>query len=975
MTSAAAVDIAIQTINSNPKWNADGEIELSMVYRDSDCDSLLTVGHTCDLLVNETIDALIGPPCSRACKPAAELASFYNVPIISWVATDYGLRDRTRYTTLARTSIRIAAVMFEGLVWEDAGESITKVLKDRNIELVVLEKYKNDPSKTFINSVLEKIRVRARIVALINPREHRRKFLLRAHEKGMTNGDYVFYTMDILPQEDILNSMQTWQGNDGRDSTAKQAFESVFHIVLAAPSSVAQSQFRGEVARRMRFPPWNVNLPPGTLGDPFAAFLHDAVLIYSIGLNVTLKLGQNPRNGEAVISNLKEKFFQGMSGNIVLDGNADREPDFWIMDMNPATGIFEKMAEVLNTDDGHMEFRRDIQPPYWPNGLTGHENAPEDIPKCGFLNELCVEADNSWISIVASLIALISIGGLLGVGFYFYRKSQFENRLLAASWKISLEELELLKTQGTSSNISLSSKSTTSNSNEEPAPPVKTETVSKSINSFGQVSQVFTEISLYKGTLASLKPVKKDHVELSRKVLIEFGEIRDISHENLNTFLGACVSPQNIYVLWQYCKRGSIQDVVMNDDLKLESNFKMSFMIDIVKGMLYLHKSILHSNGNLKSSNCLVNERWTVKITDYGLNNFLDGQIYEDSQQYELYKRKLWTAPEILRENYPPLKGSQKGDVYSFAIICSEILNRSEPYSFNEMTPRDVVHRIRNSESIPFRPKLPENCEFGYKMIELIHNMWHDIPEERPTFSSIRGSLLRLNRGEYAKNLETTVQERTEQISEEKAKSDPGTKIEPESYRESSIYFSDIVGFTTLSSDSTPMQIVDFLNDLYTCFDGVVSDHDVYKVETIGDAYMVVSGVPNRNGRKHLTEIADISLDLLSSVTNFCIRHRPKEQLRLRIGLHTGPVVAGVIGNVMPRYCLFGDTVNLASKMESCGKPLRIHLSEDIFKCLTEFGLYSMIKRGNINIKGKGFLTTYWLYGKQGYDKPLPDFD
>lgn len=64
------------------------------------------------------------------------------------------------------------------------------------------------------------------------PMQHRRKLLLKAHEKGMTGGDYVFYTMDILPQDDILNSMQTWQGNDGRDAAAKQAFESVFHVVI-----------------------------------------------------------------------------------------------------------------------------------------------------------------------------------------------------------------------------------------------------------------------------------------------------------------------------------------------------------------------------------------------------------------------------------------------------------------------------------------------------------------------------------------------------------------------------------------------------------------------------------------------------------------------------------------------------------------------------------------------------------------------
>ncbi|RVE71191.1 hypothetical protein OJAV_G00072650 [Oryzias javanicus] len=191
--------------------------------------------------------------------------------------------------------------------------------------------------------------------------------------------------------------------------------------------------------------------------------------------------------------------------------------------------------------------------------------------------------------------------------------------------------------------------------------------------------------------------------------------------------------------------------------------------------------------------------------------------------------------------------------------------------------------------------------------------------------------------------------------------------VEAESYERVTIFFSDIVGFTSISASCTPLQVVEMLNNLYMCFDTRIESYDVYKVETIGDAYMVVSGLPERNGDKHADEIAKMALDLVAAVRQVSIPHMPKERLQLRAGIHTGPCVAGIVGHKMPRYCLFGDTVNTASRMESTSLPQKIHTSSETYLALIKDNAYELQLRGEIEVKGKGKMNTYWLVGHKNY--------
>ncbi|THD27987.1 Guanylate cyclase soluble subunit beta [Fasciola hepatica] len=138
-----------------------------------------------------------------------------------------------------------------------------------------------------------------------------------------------------------------------------------------------------------------------------------------------------------------------------------------------------------------------------------------------------------------------------------------------------------------------------------------------------------------------------------------------------------------------------------------------------------------------------------------------------------------------------------------------------------------------------------------------------------------------------------------------------------ETFPNITLLLSDVVGFTNICSGLSPLDVVDLLNRLYSCFDELTEKHKVYKVETIGDAYMIASGCPVRT-KFHAPFIAEMALDMVSGVQEVKDNSKdPPESLRIRVGLHTGSAVAGVVGVKMPRYCLFGNTVSTAEVMEA----------------------------------------------------------
>ncbi|XP_018651687.1 putative soluble guanylate cyclase gcy [Schistosoma mansoni] len=185
-----------------------------------------------------------------------------------------------------------------------------------------------------------------------------------------------------------------------------------------------------------------------------------------------------------------------------------------------------------------------------------------------------------------------------------------------------------------------------------------------------------------------------------------------------------------------------------------------------------------------------------------------------------------------------------------------------------------------------------------------------------------------------------------------------------ETFDNVTLLLSDVVGFTTICSGLAPLEVVSLLNKLYSVFDGLTEKHKVYKVETIGDAYMIASGCPSRT-EYHAPFIAEMALDMVESVQTVKDESKePPESLRIRVGIHSGPAVAGVVGVKMPRYCLFGSTVTTSELMEQTSSPQRIQVSVKAYENLSKYGVYDLTEKGRVELKDGGTILTYWLNGR-----------
>ncbi|KAI3413389.1 hypothetical protein GPALN_010885 [Globodera pallida] len=1045
--SAPAITLAL---NRAKQEHLVDSLNFTFSWLMCDCFQPWAVGYANQLILQQNVDAIIGPPCVSAALVAGYDATFYNIPMFLWGPTvSSDLTNDTLYPTVLNTNVnsRLLSIAVRAVLakynWSEVSfvyapdnqrmvcpyfqaDFETLINDDPNLSIVF--KRKMDSSSDSMRAALMALANRSRIVvACFDNVDDRRKFLLSITDLGLdgtTNSEFVFIIGSLRGlgmMQPVGNNNKTAEyipmwvqqnglSNDGRDNDALLASRRIITVDLENQSNVQLDAFNRNMSAEFgKYPFYCAGQCMGGDGEQnpsnYARTLFDTTYAYLLALNNTMdSIGTNLdalRNGTLLISMTKSMTFQGQTGTVVIDAYGNRQPTFYATmldgtDTPTATiniTIVQQQQQQTNNTNGSAvpssttAFSTVTAIPLYTSDSALWVNyggkQPLTTPRCGYAGNECPQDISVYIYSGGGLILLLILATVAAIGIAIRAKLR-ERARLTRECLIPFAELRNLKELRSYEELnSEASKSMRSMHSSVSGQQYQTD-VGKQQKKLETES--YAHFAYNREVVFGAKyPVK---VRIGTEELGQLRKLRLVDNDNLNKFFGVCIDAPILYAIWKHCQRGSLKDLIAKEQYVGDTFVMVSLMRDLTNGLAALHQTFVGAHGMLSSENCLINDRWQVKISDFGLN------MIRESQQMPRAKL-LWTAPELLRQNNNRA-GTVEGDVYSFSIICVELINRETVWNGTEREQDidEILYRLKRSNvAIPYRPQIRpgDALRDQQSLVHLVRDCWAENAQERPKIERIRALLRQFNREggshslmdyvfgmleQYASSLEQEVEERTKELVEEKRKSDIllcrmlpkqvadklklGESVEPESFQMATVLFSDVVSFTTLASKCTPLQVVNLLNNLYTTFDNIIDTFDTYKVETIGDGYLVCSGIPKRNGEHHAREIAELAFAFLRAVANFRIDHLHAERVNLRIGFHTGPVVAGVVGLTMPRYCLFGDTVNTASRMESNGKSAQIHISDASNHFLTSLiGGYVTEPRG----EGKGVMETFWLLG------------
>ncbi|KAF8371116.1 hypothetical protein PRIPAC_77545 [Pristionchus pacificus] len=950
------------------------DLDIELVSQNGCGDSYEGVAVAADMYHLQKVKAFIGPYCNSrrlSCNSTivfhteidavARMAAFWNLPIIGYMAASSALADKRAYKTLARISTRstnsiaeatcallkhyrwnkIAIVTNVGAVAWDRTTAFEEVFHTRGVQVVkkvMFDEYA-DGAAMRASGLIQEVRNTARVIVFLfsNTREQSKEFMIAAQGEGMLASEYVF----ILPWlQDGAKEASPWIGADG--SMLQNVKDQYANAIIIDDVNGFDNSIVAPFLERVKEE--GLTEADVDIANIYAyIYLFDALKLYAMGARKVLNETNNPAavlDGLRVWNSMRRMVFPGIvgasgvaSGIITMDDRAERAPLYRGFFISPHQDQVMAMAHMeptmidpsrcdgtVNRSGCYDIVVTDMMTNFWP---SFDNRMPLDEPLCGFRNERC-----DYTSII------------IGSG-----RSTRE---------------DLLE-----------------------------------------------------------KYIQRRPIIFNRADKTMFQQMKAAVHDNINPFLGISFNEkEEMLLVWKFCNRGTLQDIIYNDQIDMDNKFHGAFIRDIVGGLEYLHASPVGYHGSLTPWSCLIDRNWMVKLTDYGVaepierwekNQWITVDELKSDDDKSNAKQKtsaLYDAPEMLkmRENNKVRRMDQDwqrqssnrrqlGDVYAFGMIMYEIIFRALPFPDTQDV-TELIDAVKDGSRV-IKPSIQDHKLIHMDLAALVQDCWNTTPEMRPslrriklnveTYLKVKGSLvdqmMRMME-QYANNLEKLVKERTGMLEEANIRADKllsqllpayvarelkeGKPVPPKTFTSATVMFSDIVGFGDMCRDATAAEIVNLLNSVFNGFDEFIARREAYKVETIGDAYMFVSGVPEENGFRHLDSICSIAMDIHSFLHEFRAPHSSTLRVRCRLGVCSGPVAAAVVGLNAPRYCLFGDTVNMASRMESTGEAEKTQIAESTKLMLDKhYPDFITKERGQVQVKGKGLCTTYWLEGSR----------
>ncbi|XP_055331243.1 atrial natriuretic peptide receptor 1-like [Paramacrobiotus metropolitanus] len=660
--------------------------------------------------------------------------------------------------------------------------------------------------------------------------------------------------------------------------------------------------------------------------------------VYSNMLNTTM--GAFDMDGRSFVKRFYNRYFEYDSRGFLINDRGIRTIDvnFWRMDNSSFT---EELAWKYSVKDATLHTMSPHLAAAWPES----GKIPTDVPECGFLNDKCL-VPNSYLWEIGTAAGVVLGLGLIAFSILLKILSLRAIRSLA-DWYLYPSTFPLTPFRDTSGTI-------------------------KEINLDDATKHCADHLYIYeKHQLIWAECLRtrltETQISSKRKIVDALLEVRSLSQDNIQKLRGLYMCNEAVMLIWDFGARGILRSLIDSDRLLLSHDIRGSLCWDLIKAVQYLRKSRLGFHGSLCSLNCMVDKRFSLQLATAGTSK-MHLRLFDTCQRYHSQLHKFWLAPEVLAN--PRLPGSHSADVFGMGVIMAEVITGKTPMDIDFKSVTKLEEKSEELQAIIKKKVQYERIAVGTIQVlpirSLLSSMIRHHPSERPTIEQIMRSFGRTYRRanvvdslikrleNFTNELEQLVLARTQELWEEMIKVDEllseivprsfvarlrnKTEIPPEIFESISLLFSALPQFAEFCQTSDSTDVIHLLHDVYVRFDYLLESFDVYKVETIKDSYMVASGLPIRNKSDHVSHILNLAVALMESKRDIQYPTLP-EGLYLRIGVHTGSCAAGIVGHKMPRYCLFGDTVNIASRMESSG------LGKD--QCSFR--------------KGKGLCETFWL--------------